>query len=130
MHPFLRLLRPMNLLLLAGLILSVFAVTAFAASNTGLVERGAGGGVGTVSGYSISNVVWTLDGDAPNAVNSVAFSVSPSGGAAAAAEVYVTIDGGSTWVACGGGPPNWSCNLGGVAASTIEGGTLRIVTVE
>lgn len=127
---FLRMFRPKFLLVLAVLGISVSAVTAYAAANAGLVERGAGSSVGTVSGYSISNVVYTLDGDAPNAVNQVAFSVSPSGGASAATEVYASVDNGATWVTCAGGSPNWTCNLGGVAASTINGGTLRIVTVE
>ncbi len=130
LHPLLRMFRPKFLLLLAVLGITVSAVTAYAAANAGLAERGAGSGTGTVSGYTISNVAYTLDGDAPNAVNQVAFSVSPSGGAPAAAQVYVTVDGGTTWIACAGGPPNWTCNLGGVAASTINGNTLRIVTVE
>ncbi len=123
-------MRPTNFLIIVGMLVLVFAITAYASANSGLAERGAGSGTGTVSGYSISNVAYTLDGDAPNAVNQVAFSVSPSGGAPAAVQVYVTVDGGATWVACAGGPPNWSCNLGGVAASTIDGNTLRIVTVE
>ncbi|TAK14900.1 MAG: hypothetical protein EPO32_00085 [Anaerolineae bacterium] len=94
-----------------------------------MTEHGAGSGDGTVSGYAISSVVWTLDSDAPREIDSVSFDVSPSGGAGSPTEVLSTVDNGSTWISCTGGPTTWTCTFGaGVIASTAN--PLRIVSVE
>lgn len=94
--------------LLAVAILAALAVAAFgfAASNT-VNDSKAGDGSGTVSGYTVSNIDYNLDPSNPANIDSVEFDLD-----AAAEDVYVSHDGGTTWTACNPGAGNhFTCDF-------------------
>lgn len=112
--------------LLAGFLIVTLGIAtyAFAASNT-VPESGAGDGTGTVSGYTISAIVYTLDAVNPEEVDSFAMEVTPDGGENATT-VQATVDGGTTWIDCAGGGTSWTCTLGvGVTLTSIS--SLQVV---
>ncbi len=117
-------------LVLAAIIIALGIALAgifYAAANV-VPETGAGDGTGTVSGYTISAVAWTVDAVNPSEMDSVTFTVTPTAGASAATEVYATVDGGTTWITCAGGP-SWTCTFAaGVLVTAIV--DLQIVAVE
>lgn len=111
--------------LLAVAIIAALAVAAFgfAASNTVPTSR-AGDGSGTVSGYTVSNINYTLDASNPSLIDSVSFTLD-----APAGDVYVSVDNGSSWTQCTGGPTNWSCNFTpNVAVQPVT--SLRVVAAD
>jgi hypothetical protein len=65
------------LILLLTLGVAVAAIQAYAASNTVPTSK-AGIGSGTISGYTISNVAYTLDGSDPTKIASVDFTLDSS----------------------------------------------------
>ncbi|MDP1548270.1 MAG: hypothetical protein Q8L87_19830 [Anaerolineales bacterium] len=107
--------------IIAVFILSV-AAYAFAAANTVPATK-AGDGLGVVSGYTITSVVYTLNGADPSTLDSVAFDV---GAAAAQVEVQLVATTGS-WYACTqvGVTTVWTCDTTGLDVSTID--QLRVV---
>jgi hypothetical protein len=107
---------------LVALLAFVLGTTAFAyaagitfngASNAGA----AGQGSGTISGYDVTNIHYTLDNNDPSALTGVTFELSP----ATATTVKAKINGMPGWSTCTGGP-TWSCTLSGnaVSASTLQ----------
>ncbi|MCS7276284.1 MAG: hypothetical protein NZ695_04645 [Dehalococcoidia bacterium] len=105
--------------LIAGLSVAG-AVFGFAATNTVPATR-AGDGANTISGYTVTNVVYTLDSTNPQNIASVSFDLD-----AAANEVRVRLQTGGTWFNCtSGGDNNWSCTTTG---QTVAGANeLRVV---
>ncbi|MCS7293872.1 MAG: hypothetical protein RMK15_00245 [Chloroflexota bacterium] len=94
--------------LLGVAIIAALAVAAFgfAAGNTVPSSR-AGDGSGTVSGYTVSNIHYTLVSTNPSLIDSVSFSLD-----AAASDVYVSVDNGTSWTACStSGGNNFSCDF-------------------
>ena len=68
---------------------------AYTASNT--VPNGTvGDGTGTISGYTVSAVSYTLNATNPQNLDQVAFTISP----AAAATVKVKLASGGSWYSC------------------------------
>jgi hypothetical protein len=105
---------------IAVLTISV-AAYAFAAANT-VPDTKAGDGLGVVSGYTVTGVVYTLNGTDPSTLDSVSFDV---GAAAAQVEVQLVATTGS-WYACAlGTGTTWSCTTTGLDVSTID--QLRVV---
>lgn len=97
------------------------AAYAFAAANTVPATK-AGDGLGVVSGYDVTSVVYTLNGTNPSTLDSVAFDV---GAAAATVKVQLVATTGS-WYACVlGTGTTWSCATTGLDVSTID--QLRVV---
>ena len=83
----------------------------YAAANI-VPESGAGDGSGTVSGYTVTNIDYTLLSSDPSKIESVAFDVAATGGADAPNEVQITVDAGTTWVTCTGPETNtWTCTF-------------------
>jgi hypothetical protein len=107
--------------LFAVLAISV-AAYAFAAANT-VPDTRAGDGSGTVSGYDVTNVVYTLNGTNPSTLDSVSFDV---GAAAAQVNVQLVSDTGS-WYSCTvvGETTTWSCTTTGLNVEDID--QLRVV---
>jgi hypothetical protein len=107
------------------------AIYGFAAANT-VPESGAGDGSGTVSGYTISNIEYTLLSSDPSLLDEVDFDVAPTAGASAASDVRISVDGGTTWVTCtdsGGG--SWNCAFTGGSEPGVAGITsLQVVAVD
>ena len=104
--------RRINLRLLAVLaIIAIMATAAygFAATNKFDSSKGgyAGDGSGKVSGFTISNVQWTLNGTDPSTLDAVTFQTDN-----AATTVKASLDD-TTWYSCGqvGDATHWSCGL-------------------
>lgn len=114
----------------ALIILSAF-VYGFAAANT-VPETGAGDGSGTVSGYTISNVSWSLLSSDPSSLSGVDLDVAATAGAGAASDVRITVDGGSNWVTCTGpSGSTWSCSFAtGSEPSVSAVSALQVVAAE
>ena len=112
------------------IILSAF-VYGFAAANT-VPETGAGDGSGTVSGYTISNVDWSLLSSSPNQLSGVSLDVAATAGAGAAGDVRITVDGGTTWVTCSGpSGSTWTCNFASGSEPNVSAvSALQVVAVE
>jgi hypothetical protein len=116
-----KVLRPRSFgMIIIALILAA-SVYGFAASNT-VPDTYAGDGSGTISGYTISNIVYTLNSDSdPSDIDAVAFTLN-----AAASEAYVSFDNGSTWNSCTiSGGTSVSCT--GLAENVLAAGSLRVV---
>lgn len=114
---------------MALLILMLVLATAtygFAAANT-VPDGQAGEGSGAISGYTVSNVVYTLDSSDPSAFASVAFDLD-----AAASDVYAGLDAGGAidWVSCSGGPTSFSCDLSAVTVTVAGATALHVSSAE
>ena len=121
--------RMRNILIILGLILVAALIYAFAAANT-VPETGAGEGSNTVSGYTISNVDYTLLPSDPSLLQDVSFTVAPTAGAGAAGTVMITVDGGTTWVNCTGPGPIWTCTFAVPQPTVASIASLDVVATE
>jgi hypothetical protein len=105
----------------------VFATvaTAYAAANT-VPSSNAGDGSGTITGYVVSNIHYTLNSVNPSQVDSVAFTVAP---AVTGGTVEVMLNG-TTWNGCtiGGGGTSITCNVTGISA--LSAANLRVVAAQ
>ena len=103
-----------------ALILSA-SVYGFAAANT-VPATYAGDGSGGISGYTVSNIAYTLNSDGnPSTIDQVTFNLN-----AAAGQAYISFDGGSNWHTCSisGGT---SVTCGSLSASVASALSLRVV---
>ena len=100
------------------------ATYAFAAENT-VPDTKAGDGTGTVSGYTVTDVVYTLTATTPTTLDSVSFDL---GAAAATGKVKAQLVATTgTWYTCTqvGVTTVWTCDTTGLTASSID--QLRVV---
>ena len=116
-------------LVIALLILGT-ATYGFAAGNT--VPAGeAGEGSGVISGYTVTNVVYTLNASDPTVFATVTFTLD-----AAASDVYAGLDNGTSvdWDSCSAtnAPTNtnFSCNLAGNTVTVAAATALHVSSVE
>ncbi|MBI3151795.1 MAG: hypothetical protein HYZ21_06660 [Chloroflexi bacterium] len=101
-------------------VLSVSAY-AFAAANTVPATK-AGDGTGAVSGYTVTSVVYTLNGTDPTTLDEVSFDL---GAAATQVKVQLVATTGS-WYACTLDTGTvWQCDTTGLTVSSIN--QLRVV---
>jgi hypothetical protein len=109
------------LVVLISLVLAA-ATFAYAAANT-VPASNAGDGSGTVSGYTVTNVHYTLDPTNPANISNVAFTLN-----SAATSAQITLDG-THWFACTiTGGTSVSCVTTGANEPTVLGAVnLRIV---
>jgi hypothetical protein len=115
------LLRPRTLFaIMLVLILSV-AVYGFAAANT-VPASSAGDGSGVISGYTISNIHYTLNAANPANIQTVAFTIAP----ASAGDVRITMDG-ATWSTCANAAGSVTC---AVSQPALTAANLRVVAAE
>jgi hypothetical protein len=108
---------------LIALVVIVISATAyaFAAANTVPATK-AGDGLGVVSGYTITNVAYTLNATNPSTLDTVSFDL---GAAATQVEVQLVATTGS-WYACVIDTGTvWDCDTTGLTVSTID--QLRVV---
>lgn len=109
-----------------GILAFVFAtvVTAFAASNT-VPSAKAGDGSGTISGYTVTNVVYNLNNSDPSQIDSVQFDLD-----AAASTVEITlVNGSGTFYSCSNTSGfTWQCTTSGATVSPAD--ELRVVAAE
>ncbi|MBL6965886.1 MAG: hypothetical protein ISR60_04970 [Anaerolineales bacterium] len=106
-----RLLQPKTLTIFLLLAITAVVIYGFAAANV-VPESGAGDGTGTVSGYTISNIEYTLLSADPTKVDTVEFDVAATAGADPAADVRITVDSGTTWITCSNVTTHWTCDFG------------------
>lgn len=124
------LLRPQTLTIAAVLAIIAAIVYGFAAANV-VPESGAGDGTGTVSGYTITNIDYTLLGSDPSKLQSVEFDVTATGGANAATDVRITVDGGANWVTCTNVVAHWTCTFGAGSEPSVSAiANLQVVAAE
>ena len=112
-------------------VLAVFAIVAvsafgFAASNT-VNDSRAGDGAGTVLGYTVSNIEYTLNDADPSLLDAVDFDLNNNAGTDNAA---VQFNSAGNWYDCTGGPTSFSCDVssGNVTVASVSG--LRVVAAE
>jgi hypothetical protein len=84
---------------------------AFTAANT-VPATNAGSGSGTVSGYTVSNIHYSLNTTTPNNVDSLTFTISPAVPSTSSGKVIVQA------ALTTGGPNNYTCSTD-TAGSTV-----------
>ena len=118
-------LRNFKVLFVVIVVIILSAATyAFAAANT-VPDTKAGDGTGTVSGYTVTDVVYTLNATTPTTLDSVSFDL---GAAAATGKVKAQLVATTgTWYTCTqvGVTTVWTCDTSGLTASSID--QLRVV---
>jgi hypothetical protein len=108
------------------------AAYGFAATNT-VEKSGAGDGNAVISGYHVSDVVYTLNATDPSKIDSMSFNVAPDSpltGDPAEVHFQVTSGGGATWYEADDATgQSWTydfaTNGGAINASSVT--TLRVV---
>ena len=102
-----------------------FAAYAFTAANTVPASK-AGDGNGAISGYTVSNIAYTLDAtDAAN-IESVAFDLDAAAGTVKAKVVATTL----TYTDCANtGGNSWSCNIE-PDPTVLSADDLRVIAVQ
>lgn len=107
----------------------VLSISAFTASNT-VPNATLGEGAGTISGYTISNVAYTLNNTTPSNVDAVTLTTS----AAAGTVKIKLVSSGSTWYTCSttNSPTNtaWSCGTTSPQATAAAADELRVVAAQ
>jgi hypothetical protein len=116
--------------------MALFAIIAmagfgFAAANT-VPESGAGDGEGDISGYTVSNIDYTLSSADPSVISAVSFDLDATDGAGQPETVKITLVEDSTAFSdctyqSGDGPWLFSCNTNVAVATADE---LRVIAVE
>ena len=101
---------------------AVFGVTA---SNT-VPSTKAGDGTGTISGYTISDVAYTLDATDPSQLDQVVFSLDTEPSAGAPIKVKL-VSSGSTWYACSNTTTSVTCDTTSPQATVASADELRVV---
>ena len=87
--------KSVKIFVLVVLVLALSGFTyAFAAANTVPATK-AGDGSGAISGYTITNVKYNLDGTDPSAIDNVTFTLD-----AAATSANIRLVAGGTWYSC------------------------------
>lgn len=109
------------------LVILVFATAAFAfaASNTVPVSY-AGEGASVTSGYTVTNVVYNLNGTTASNIDSVTFTLN-----AAASTVSIRLVTTSSYYSCANpSGNNWSCDTTSPQATVAAADELRVVAAD
>lgn len=116
--------RPRTLAVIVMVLILSATVYAFAAANTVPATTYAGDGSGTISGFTITNVSYSLNPANPANISATTFTISP----ASASQVYVSLNNGVSWASCTNSAGSVNCALSGVTAAGAS--TLRIVAAD
>ena len=122
--------RTRNLIVLALVTILGTAAFGFAAANI-VSESGAGDGANAISGYTISDVTYTVNPSDPSQLTAVQFSVTPTAGAAAPTTVMAKLEStGSTWYNCVNtmSTNQWTCATPG--ETVLAADELRVVATQ
>lgn len=105
------------------MLIAILAGTAyaFAAANT-VPDTKAGDGQGTVSGYTVTSVAYTLNATDPSTLDKVTFDV---GAAAVTVKAQLVATTGDWYVCVKGTGTTWSCDTTGLTVKSID--QLRVV---
>ena len=112
-------------LIVAAAAALAFAAYVFTASNT-VPSSSAGDGSGAISGYTVSNIAYTLDSTNAANIESVSFTLSAAAGTVKAKLVAAS----STYTDCSNtGGNNWSCDVE-PDPSVLSADELRVIAVQ
>jgi hypothetical protein len=101
---------------------------AFTAANTVPTSK-AGDGSGAVSGYTVTNVHYTLNGTDPSKIDAVGFTLSAA--VATGGTLKITLDGGTNWFSCTVNTTTPSCTTTGAGQPTVlAAANLRVVAAD
>jgi len=120
--------RTLGAVLIAGVVAT--ASYAIMAANTVPGTR-AGDGSGTISGYTVSNVQYTLNASDPGNIDAVTFALDAAPPAGATTKIQLSS--GGAWYSCTSGSPatNQSCATTAPTQATVAGATeLRVVSAQ
>ena len=113
-------------LIVALLALSIgTGVYAYAAANT-VPGSDAGSGSGTISGYTISSIAYTLDLTTPTNLNQVAFTIAPTN----ATTVKVQLAAAGTWYSCTNSAGSVTCATTSPQATALGATQLTVVAAQ
>ncbi|MCJ7513039.1 MAG: hypothetical protein MUO23_08725 [Anaerolineales bacterium] len=119
-----RLFRPRTLAAIVMVLILSAAVYAFAAASTVPATTYARDGSGTISGFTITNVSYTLHPADPANVSATTFNIAPT----SASDVHISLDNSANWTSCTNSSGSVSCSLSGVTAAGAT--MLRIVAAD
>lgn len=103
-------------------LIAMLATYAFAAANT-VPDTYAGEGASTTSGYTVTNVVYALNGTTPSNIDSVTFNLN-----AAATVVKVRLVTTGSYYSCTNtSGTTWSCNTTSPQATVLAANELRVI---
>jgi hypothetical protein len=105
------------------------AIYGFAAANT-VPESGAGDGEGTISGYTISDIQYTLNGTDPGNIDSVEFDIAATGGASAPTTVTIEFNSSGSWYSCTVASGHATCDTTSPAQDVLSATSLRVVAAQ
>ena len=118
--------RSLPLLLIALIVMAV--AYAFAATNTVPVTN-AGDGKEDISGYTVSDVHYVLNGTDPSRIEDVTFTLTPDSSGSAAASVQIQLVSGGAWFSCTVSGSSYSCDING-AVTALDADNLRVVAAQ
>jgi hypothetical protein len=122
-------LTPRRLILIGLLGIFGTLTVGIAAANSMPASTNAGDGSAAISGYTVSNVHYVLNGTTPSNVDSVSFTTAPA--IPAGGNTRISLNGGTNWLAAGACTvtgANVSCNAAGTAVTTLT--NLRVVAAQ
>ena len=101
---------------------------AFTAANTVPASK-AGDGSGAVTGYTVTNVHYTLNGTDPSKIDAVSFTLNTA--VATGGTLKITLDGGTNWFSCTVNTTTPSCTTTGAGQPTVlAAANLRVVAAD
>jgi hypothetical protein len=115
-------------MIILALILAA-AVYGFAAANT-VPDTYAGDGSGTISGYYICNLVYTLGSPDPSTITALSFELYDDVACttpANASSVFVSFTGGTPYADCSPSPADYQISCSGLTQSVLGASSLRVI---
>jgi hypothetical protein len=112
------------LALVIGILVGTYA---FTAANT-VPDTKAGDGSGTITGYVVTGVHYTLNGTDPSKVDAVAFTVDSTPVAGSTLKVQLVSSG--TWYTCTNVATAVSCTTTSPQATVVPANQLRVVIAD
>jgi len=105
---------------------------AYAAANT-VPVTGAGDGQAMISGYTVSDVHYTLKQNDPTRIDELSFKLTPNSTNPNPANVRITFNNSNNWSTCNQGNGNnastWTCNFTG-NVDVVSVNNLRVVAAQ
>ena len=101
---------------------------AFAAANTVPASK-AGDGAGTITGYTVTNVQYTLNGTNPQNLDQVDFDVDSTPPAGSTMKIKL-VAAGSTWYTCTNVTTALTCVTTAPQATVVASDELRVVIAD
>jgi len=100
-------------------------VYAYAAANT-VPNSTAGSGSGTISGYTVTNVAYTLNATTPTNLDQVAFTIAPT----TASTLKVQLAAAGSWYTCANAAGSVTCNTTSPQATAAAATQLTVVAAQ